>query len=53
MGGSRTFSSNLSSSNLVVNPSDLEQLPDALEVSVRHYNELYRDFNIALDVVPI
>ena len=39
--------------NLVVNPSDLEQLPDALDVSVRHYNELYRDFNIALDVVPI
>jgi hypothetical protein len=39
--------------NLVVNPSDLEQLPEALEVSVRHYNELYRDFNIALDVVPI
>ncbi len=39
--------------NLVVNPSDLEQLPDALEVSVRHYNELYRDFNIALDVVRI
>lgn len=39
--------------NLVVNPSDLDQLPDALEVSVRHYNELYRDFNIALDVVPI
>jgi response regulator RpfG family c-di-GMP phosphodiesterase len=39
--------------NLVVNPSDLEQLPDALEVSVRHYNELYRDFNIALDVAPI
>jgi ActR/RegA family two-component response regulator len=39
--------------NLVVNPSDLDQLPDALEVSVRHYNELYRDFNIALDVAPI
>jgi ActR/RegA family two-component response regulator len=39
--------------NLVVNPSDLEQMPDALEVSVRHYNELYRDFNIALDVAPI
>ena len=39
--------------NLVVNPSDLEQLPDALEVSLRHYNALYRDFNIALDVVPI
>jgi len=39
--------------NLVVNSSDLEQLPDALEVSVRHYNELYRDFNLALDVAPI
>ena len=39
--------------NLVVNPSDLEQLPDALDVSVRHYNELYRDFNNALDVAPI
>ncbi len=39
--------------NLVVNPSDLEQLPDALEVSVRHYNEVYRDFYIALDVAPI
>ena len=39
--------------NLVINPSDLEQLPDALEVSVRHYNELYRDFHRALDVAPI
>lgn len=39
--------------NLVVNPSDLEQLPEALEISVRHYNELYRDFNLALDVAPI
>jgi len=39
--------------NLVINPSDVEQLPDALEVSVRQYNELYRDFNIALDAAPI
>jgi ActR/RegA family two-component response regulator len=39
--------------NLVVNPSDIEQLPDALEVSIRHYNELYRPFNRALDVAPI
>jgi len=39
--------------NLVVNPSDIEQLPDALEVSIRHYNELYRDFNRALAVAPI
>ena len=39
--------------NLVVNPSDLDQLPEALEISVRQYNELYRDFNRALDVAPI
>lgn len=39
--------------NLVVNPSDLEQLPEALEVSIRHYNELYRDFTLALDIAPI
>lgn len=39
--------------NLVVNPSDIEQLPEALEVSIRHYNELYRPFNRALDVAPI
>lgn len=39
--------------NLVVNPSDVEQLPEALGVSIRHYNELYRPFNRALDVAPI
>jgi ActR/RegA family two-component response regulator len=39
--------------NLVVNPSDIEQLPEALEISLRHYNELYRDFICALDVAPI
>jgi predicted Zn finger-like uncharacterized protein len=39
--------------NLVVNPSDVDQLPDALEVSVRRFNELYRDFNRALAVAPI
>src|SRR6266496_2525726 len=39
--------------NLVVNPSDLEQLPEALEVSIRHYNELYRDLNRALEIAPI
>src|SRR5882672_7255861 len=39
--------------NLVVNPSDVEQLPEALESSLRHYNELYRDFVQALDVSPI
>ena len=39
--------------NLVVNPSDLDQLPEALELSMRHYNELYKPFNRALDVAPL
>jgi predicted Zn finger-like uncharacterized protein len=39
--------------NLVVNPSDVEQLPEALEVSIQHYNDLYRPFNRALDIAPI
>ena len=39
--------------NLVVNPSDVDQLPEALEISIRQYNELYRGFNRALDVAPI
>src|SRR6476620_3261939 len=39
--------------NMVVNPSDVEQLPEALDVSIRHYNDLYRPFNRALDVAPI
>jgi ActR/RegA family two-component response regulator len=39
--------------NLVINPSDVEQLAEALDVSLRHYNELYRDFVRALDVAPI
>jgi ActR/RegA family two-component response regulator len=39
--------------NLVINPSDVDQLPEALGVSLRHYNELYRDYVRALDVAPI
>ncbi len=39
--------------NLVFNPSDLDQLPDALESSIRSYNELYRDFFAALNVAAI
>ena len=39
--------------NLVINPSDVDQLSEALGVSLRHYNELYRDFIRALDVAPI
>lgn len=43
----------LHNANLVVNPADLDKLPEALGVSLRHYNELYRDFNLAIDVTPI
>lgn len=43
----------LNNANLVVNPADIDRMPDALEVSLRHYNELYREFNRALDVAPI
>lgn len=39
--------------NLVVNPSDVEQIPEALAVSMRHFNELYKPLNRALDVAPI
>ena len=39
--------------NLVVNSSDVEQLPEALVISIRNYNELYRDLFKALDVAPI
>jgi predicted Zn finger-like uncharacterized protein len=39
--------------NLVVNPSDLEQLPECVDISIRHYNELYRPLMRALDVAPI
>jgi len=39
--------------NLVVNPADVEQLTEALEISIRHYNELYKPFNRALDLAPI
>lgn len=43
----------LYNANLVVNPADIERLPVALDVSLRHYNELYRDFNRVLEVTPI
>jgi CheY-like chemotaxis protein len=36
--------------NLVVNPADAEELPALLERMVRDFNELYREFNKALQV---
>ena len=55
-GSSRTMDLHaafLQNANLVVHSDDIERLPDALEVSMRHYNELYRDFNRALDMPAI
>lgn len=43
----------LHNSNLVVNPADLGRLPEALDISLRYYNELYRDLNRALEMAPI
>jgi predicted Zn finger-like uncharacterized protein len=39
--------------NLVVNPSDAEDLPRLLEKNVRDLNELYRDFNRALNLAEL
>jgi predicted Zn finger-like uncharacterized protein len=39
--------------NLIVNSSDIEELPEALEISMRHFNELYSPLNRALDLSPI
>jgi CheY-like chemotaxis protein len=39
--------------NLVVNASDVENLPHALDRSLRDFNDLYRDFNKALNVADL
>jgi hypothetical protein len=39
--------------NLVVNPVDIENLPQALERAIRDYNELYRELYAALNVAAI
>jgi predicted Zn finger-like uncharacterized protein len=39
--------------NLVVNTSDVENLPQVLERTMRDFNDLYRDFNAALNVAAI
>ena len=36
--------------NAIVNFKDIEQLPQLLDQSLREYNELYKDFNIALSL---
>jgi predicted Zn finger-like uncharacterized protein len=39
--------------NLVVNTADVDKLPKVLERTLRDYNDLYRDFNTALNVAEI
>ncbi|HKR01124.1 MAG TPA: zinc-ribbon domain-containing protein [Pyrinomonadaceae bacterium] len=39
--------------NVVVNTADIENLPQALERALRDYNDLYRDFNAALNIASI
>lgn len=36
--------------NLTINPTEIEEMPYVLERAIRNYNELYRDFNRALQV---
>ena len=40
----------LNNVNAIVNLSDLEDLPHILEVALREFNELYKDFNSALSL---
>ena len=46
-------SSFMSSDNLVVNFTELADLPEILDRSLREFNELYKDFNAALNLAPI
>lgn len=39
--------------SLVVNTADIEHLPNALERTIRDFNDLYRDFNAALNIAEI
>jgi CheY-like chemotaxis protein len=39
--------------NLVINLADVEKLPKVLERTLRDFNDLYRDFNAALNIAEI
>lgn len=39
--------------NLVVNTADLDRLPQVLERTIRDYNDLYSDFNAALNIAAL
>jgi CheY-like chemotaxis protein len=40
----------LSNVNAIVNVNELEELPKLLERRIREYNEIYREFNVALNI---
>ena len=43
----------LSNVNLVVNVADVDELHRIMEVALREYNELYRDFNVAFNLTAL
>ncbi len=43
----------LSNVNLVVNLADVDELHRIMEVALREYNELYRDFNVAFNLTAL
>ncbi len=43
----------LNNVNVVVNLTDLQDLPRILDLGLRDYNDLYRDFNSALNLVAL
>ena len=43
----------LNNVNAVVNLADVEQVPDILEIALREFNDLYKDFNVALSLAPL
>ena len=43
----------VSNVNLIINHSDVDQIPRALERGIRDYNDLYRDLNRALNIAAL
>ena len=43
----------LTNVNAVVNVADIEDLPRILEIGLREYNDLYKDFNHSLSLSPL
>lgn len=43
----------LNNVNAVVNLADLDQLADILDIALREFNDLYKDFNVALSLAPL